>query len=129
MPTGADLPTLLAPCPCPPSQLPLPAYPRALWSLPLLCPWAHGTQVPLTSCFSPVQYGVDVKSRDARGLTPLAYARRAGSQECIDILLQHGCPSDSAATLTPSLPRRNANANNNACATAPVEFSASPSTV
>ncbi|RVE61968.1 hypothetical protein OJAV_G00176000 [Oryzias javanicus] len=59
-----------------------------------------------------IWYGVDVKSRDARGQTPLSYARRAGSQECADILLQHGCPNDSG-NLTPNMSRRNPNINNN----------------
>ncbi|CAF98453.1 unnamed protein product, partial [Tetraodon nigroviridis] len=63
-----------------------------------------------------IWYGVDVKSRDARGQTPLSYARRAGSQECADILLQHGCPNDSSSatlTLAPNASLRNANPNIN----------------
>ncbi|XP_059502290.1 arf-GAP with GTPase, ANK repeat and PH domain-containing protein 3 isoform X2 [Stegostoma tigrinum] len=61
-----------------------------------------------------IWYGVDVKNRDARGLTPMAYARRAGSQECIEILTQYGCPSDNFIPIpTPNLSRRNTNVNNN----------------
>ncbi|KAL6489182.1 hypothetical protein MHYP_G00029230 [Metynnis hypsauchen] len=60
-----------------------------------------------------IWYGVDVKSRDARGQTPLSYARRAGSQECVDILIQHGCPSDSGGLSTPTTIRHNPNINNN----------------
>ncbi|XP_031759481.1 arf-GAP with GTPase, ANK repeat and PH domain-containing protein 3 isoform X2 [Xenopus tropicalis] len=49
-----------------------------------------------------IWYGVDVKSCDAHGLTPMAYARRAGSSECSDILLQYGCPNDGCSP-TPAL--------------------------
>ncbi|XP_072833471.2 arf-GAP with GTPase, ANK repeat and PH domain-containing protein 1 isoform X4 [Pogona vitticeps] len=60
-----------------------------------------------------IWYGVDVMARDAHGNSALAYARQATSQECIDILLQYGCPDERFVLMaTPNLSRKNTNRNN-----------------
>ncbi|XP_039182202.1 arf-GAP with GTPase, ANK repeat and PH domain-containing protein 1 isoform X2 [Crotalus tigris] len=60
-----------------------------------------------------IWYGVDVMARDAHGNNALTYARQATSQECIDILLQYGCPDERfVLTATPNLSRKNTNKNN-----------------
>lgn len=59
----------------------------------------------------PQQYGIDVKAKDNQGHTAIMIARKTGSKGCIDILLQHGCPSEtSPTTATPVLSRRSSTA-------------------
>ncbi|XP_060714639.1 arf-GAP with GTPase, ANK repeat and PH domain-containing protein 1-like isoform X2 [Tachysurus vachellii] len=47
-----------------------------------------------------IWYGSDVRSVDSGGQTALALARRAGSQGCVEILLQYGCPSEISPTMS-----------------------------
>lgn len=60
--------------------------------------------------FSP-QYGIDVRARDHQGQTAMRIARKSASRGCMDILLQHDCPSESSPpTTTPILSRRSSTA-------------------
>ncbi|TSL61198.1 Arf-GAP with GTPase, ANK repeat and PH domain-containing protein 1 [Bagarius yarrelli] len=54
-----------------------------------------------------VWYGSDVKAKNLQSQTALTLAQQAGSQECVDILRQHGCPSETSPTApTPILSRK-----------------------
>lgn len=57
------------------------------------------------------QYGIDVRARDHQGQTAMRIARKSASRGCMDILLQHDCPSESSPpATTPVLSRRSSTA-------------------
>lgn len=57
------------------------------------------------------QYGIDVRARDHQGQTAMRIARKSASRGCVDILLQHDCPSESSPpATTPVLSRRSSTA-------------------
>ncbi|XP_073469845.1 arf-GAP with GTPase, ANK repeat and PH domain-containing protein 2 isoform X3 [Aquarana catesbeiana] len=53
-----------------------------------------------------VWYGIDVKAKDVNGHTALFYARKSANQECVDILLQHGCPNEPSSSMSTPIQRR-----------------------
>ncbi|KAK2914935.1 arf-GAP with GTPase, ANK repeat and PH domain-containing protein 1-like isoform X1 [Channa argus] len=57
----------------------------------------HQADVVMTQLL--VWYGCDVRYRDSQGQTALALAHSAGSQECVDILLQYGCPNEPSPSI------------------------------
>ncbi|XP_041860150.1 arf-GAP with GTPase, ANK repeat and PH domain-containing protein 2 isoform X2 [Melanotaenia boesemani] len=58
-----------------------------------------------------VWYGIDVKAKDSQGQTAIMMAKKSGSKGCIDILVQHGCASETLPTpATPVLSRRSSTA-------------------
>lgn len=64
-----------------------------------------------TEFFLSPQYGIDVRARDHQGQTAMRIARKSASRGCVDILLQHDCPSESSPpATTPVLSRRSSTA-------------------
>eukprot|EP00066_Takifugu_rubripes_P028136 XP_011617402.1 PREDICTED: LOW QUALITY PROTEIN: arf-GAP with GTPase, ANK repeat and PH domain-containing protein 1-like [Takifugu rubripes] len=58
-----------------------------------------------------IWYGIDVRAKDHQGQTAMRIARKSASRGCVDILLQHDCPSEtSPPTPTPVLSRRSSTA-------------------